>query len=218
MSKMSRQLSLSLGPVVAVAGLRALGATWRHAESGHAELSPLRQGPRCLYCFWHGKILPAVWHYRGLPIRALASRNHDGEIIARALMRLGFPDPARGSSSRGGATALRGLAEGLQREGHGLLTPDGPRGPRHQAQPGALMLASLTGLPLVPVGVASRRCLRLKSWDRFEVPLPFATNLFHFGAPLRVPPKASRAEIQALQQELQGHMERLGAEAERALR
>jgi len=201
-----------------VAGLRSLGLSWRHAESGHAELSPLRQGPRCLYCFWHGKLLSAVWHYRGLPIRALASRNHDGEIIARALMRLGFPDPARGSSSRGGATALRDLAQGLKSEGHGLLTPDGPRGPRHQAQAGVLMLASLTGLPLVPVGVASSRCFQLKSWDRFEVPKPFAKNLFHFGAPLRVPAQASHAQLKALQDALQSEMEQLGSQAERALR
>jgi lysophospholipid acyltransferase (LPLAT)-like uncharacterized protein len=217
MSELSRKLSLSLGPALAVAALRSLGATWRHAESGHAELSPLRQGPRCLYCFWHGKILPAVWHYRGLPIRALASRNHDGEVIARALMRLGFPDPARGSSSRGGSSALRDLAQGLKREGHGLLTPDGPRGPRHQAQPGVLMLASLTGLPLVPVGVASSRRLALKSWDRFEVPQPFAKNLFHFGAPLRVPAQASHAQLKVLQASLQADMERLDREAEAAL-
>ncbi len=218
MSRMSRQLSLAWGPGLAVAALRTLGATWRHAESGHAELSPLRQGPRCIYCFWHGVLLPAVWHYRGLPIRALASRNHDGEIIARALLRLGYPDPARGSSSRGGATALRDLAGSLTQQGHGLLTPDGPRGPRHRAQAGVLMLARLTGLPLVPVGVASSRCLRLRSWDRFEVPLPFARNLFHFGAPLAVPPQADHAELEALSLALQASMDRLSAAAERDLR
>jgi lysophospholipid acyltransferase (LPLAT)-like uncharacterized protein len=218
MSAMSQKMSLALGPGLAVAALRALGTTWVHAESGHAELSPLGKGPRCLYCFWHGVLLSAVWHYRGLPIRALASRNHDGEIIARALLKLGYPDPARGSSSRGGATALRDLATSLRAQGHGLLTPDGPRGPRHQAQAGVLMLARLTGLPLVPVGVASTRCLRLKSWDRFEVPLPFAKNLFHFGAPLWVPPQASHAELEALSLKLQASMESLSHAAERELR
>jgi lysophospholipid acyltransferase (LPLAT)-like uncharacterized protein len=79
------------------------------------------------------------------------------------------------------------------------------------------MLASLTGLPLVPVGVASSRRLALKSWDRFEVPQPFAKNLFHFGAPLRVPAQASHAQLKVLQASLQADMERLDREAEAAL-
>jgi lysophospholipid acyltransferase (LPLAT)-like uncharacterized protein len=218
MSAFSKRLTLALAPPLAVGVLRMLGASWRHIERGRTELSPLRD-PKAqrLFAIWHESILVAVWHYRGIDIRPMISRNYDGELIARAMDLLGFPKGARGSSSRGGSTALKDMAEGLRQGGNAILTPDGPRGPRHQAHSGVVVLGKLTGLPVVPVGVAVAPCLRLRSWDRFRLPLPFAKVCFHFGDPIHVAPDAGPEAVEALRLAFQAALLQANAEAEAAL-
>jgi lysophospholipid acyltransferase (LPLAT)-like uncharacterized protein len=103
----------------------------------------------------------------------------------------------RGSSSRGGAVALRGLARAVRAGEDVALVPDGPRGPACRLQAGIVSLAAATGAPVVPVGVAARPARRLGSWDRFMVPLPFARCAVVFGSALEVKRQDDREDARA---------------------
>jgi hypothetical protein len=133
------------------------------------------------------------------------SRSRDGEWTARLFARLGA-ETVRGSSSRGGATALRGLVRAA-RDGKDLaITPDGPKGPAERVQPGAVWLARLSGRPLLPVAFAARPCVRVGSWDRMIVPLPFSRGAFEYGELLWVPRRASGDELERCRRELEGRI------------
>ncbi len=137
-----------------------------------------------LVCFWHGRIAlsPACWPLdRAQEPRALISLSPDGQFIAGAVARLGFP-AIRGSSAKksdpakakGGATAFRDTLRWIAKGGGVAITPDGPRGPAEQMAEGTPLLAKASGTPVLFVGLAAKPCLRLKSWDAAVVPLPFA--------------------------------------------
>jgi lysophospholipid acyltransferase (LPLAT)-like uncharacterized protein len=180
-----QKLVLSLAPPLAVLILRGLAATWNIKEAGQNSTSPLAHPEQpYIYAVWHECALAAGF-YRDQPIHALASQSFDGELISRALVGLGWGDPARGSSSRGGSAGLSEMQGFLARGDHVLLTVDGPRGPRRLAKDGAVKLARLSGRPVVPVAFACRPEPRLKSWDRMVVPPPFARGVFWFGTELR---------------------------------
>lgn len=159
---------------------RALSATWRLRYEGRALLeAALREGPLVL-AFWHGEQLALLAAHRGLGLSPLVSWSADGELLARALPGLGY-GVIRGSSSRGGAEAMGEALALLARGGSPALAVDGPRGPRHQPKPGAARLAAASGRPLLFVVAEVSAALRLRSWDRFEIPLPFATVRIRYG-------------------------------------
>jgi lysophospholipid acyltransferase (LPLAT)-like uncharacterized protein len=147
---------------------------------------------RCIYAFWHETILvPTIFRVR---VRILISQHADGEMIAQACRFLGY-QVVRGSTTRGGGPAL--LA--LQRHGrtaHLVVTPDGPRGPRRRVQLGLILLASLTGLPIVAFGVGYSRAWRAQSWDRFAVPMPWSTANCVVTPALHVPARLNREELE----------------------
>jgi hypothetical protein len=188
--------------------IRALGSTLRYRLGGLDGLRAAREHSsdgRVIYCLWHGSLLPLLYLVRGRGLRVLVSRHRDGEIAARAALHLGLR-PVRGSTGRGGARALLEALRSAE-PGDLAITPDGPRGPRGRFQPGAILLAARAGLPLVPVGCAASRGWRLRSWDEFLLPAPFARIHVVVGEPLRVPRDAG-AELR----------ERLRARAEDLLR
>ena len=116
---------------------------------------------------------------------ALVSASRDGAFLAAILESFSVV-PVRGSTSRRGPQALVEM-KGLAEEGHHLaITPDGPRGPRYRVQPGVLGLARVTGFPIVPVAVNCPWRLNARSWDRFQIPLPFATCEIVLGEPLHI--------------------------------
>jgi lysophospholipid acyltransferase (LPLAT)-like uncharacterized protein len=116
----------------------------------------------------------------------LVSRHRDGEYITQVIHRLGY-GTVRGSTSRGGYRSLLEMAR-RGRAGQTLaITPDGPRGPRRETQPGAVLIAQRSGIPLVPLACAVSPCRRLSSWDRFVIPAPRARTVMGFGPPVRVP-------------------------------
>jgi lysophospholipid acyltransferase (LPLAT)-like uncharacterized protein len=147
---------------------------------------------RYVYCFWHDSLAGP------LKIRAkvkiLISQHADGELIAQVCERLGF-GTIRGSTTRGGAEALLDMIRGNHQSSHLAVTPDGPRGPRHKLQPGVILVASLSELAIVPVGVGYTHAWRAKSWDRFIVPIPLSTIVGVLGEPIHIPPKLNRAGI-----------------------
>jgi len=116
----------------------------------------------------------------------LVSLSEDGEVIAKALEGMGL-FPVRGSSSRRGREGLQELEEALRNGRSVALTPDGPRGPRHRAQMGAVALAARTGKPILPISSASRSAWVLGSWDSFQVPRPGTRAVITFGKPILVP-------------------------------
>lgn len=211
-------LGQKLVPPVGAWALRLLGATYRFREVDAASKTPFNNpAENFIYAFWHSQLLPACQHYRHPRIRVLVSRNLDGELMARAMVRLGYPDPVRGSTSRGASSAIKSLAAGVAAGEWAALFPDGPRGPARQAQTGALSVAKLTGRPVIPVGFAATPCLRLGSWDRMMIPLPFARGLFVFGEPLHVPADCGREKMETLRLKLQEDLDALTLRAEKSL-
>jgi lysophospholipid acyltransferase (LPLAT)-like uncharacterized protein len=176
--------------LVVSTALRALGWTWRIRTHGATLLSgALEQG--AVLAFWHGELMPMIYAHRDQRFAGMASRSRDGELLARIIQRLGYR-VLRGSTSRGGASALR-EAQRLLFEGVSpALAVDGPRGPRHQPAPGAVALAARAERPIVYGVCHAAPVIRLQSWDRFEIPLPFARIDIHYG--LMPPPKDSSRE------------------------
>lgn len=144
---------------------------------------PLHRG-RYIYLFWHESILGILGVRRPTNMTVLISLHRDGEFISQIAKRIGL-HVVRGSTTRGAYEALMDLAESA-RTNHILLTPDGPRGPRRKLQRGAILLASRTGLPIVPVGFGFANAWRARSWDRFAVPKPWSVVTAIAGYPIRV--------------------------------
>jgi len=199
--------------------LRAWAATWRVRSVVPPELDPLRRDrtQRFVYVLWHGSVLVPCHLYRGLGISIGSSEHRDGEIGARIARRFGFK-PIRGSSTRHGANLLRGMIEFARRDtGDIALTPDGPKGPYHRTKPGALFLAGAIGWPVVPIAFSARPSRRLKSWDRFMLPAPFARVGVATGEPLTVARRASEEELAHLCDETDRRLEATVARAEELL-
>ena len=168
-------------------------------------------GEHFILAFWHRHLLLMPYGYRGRRISVLVSQSRDGELIARTVARFGI-DASRGSSSRGGLAGMRSLLRKAEEGWDLAFTPDGPRGPASEVQPGVVLGAAATGLPIVPVAMAASRERRLRSWDRFLVPLPGAVVHFVYGEPLAV---ARRGDLDAAARELASRLAAAEAEAER---
>ncbi|MDE1171576.1 MAG: lysophospholipid acyltransferase family protein [Verrucomicrobium sp.] len=183
--------------------IKALFATLRFEVSG---LENIRHaGPR-LFVFWHDRLLLAPSIYRWIeprrPGMALISRSRDGETIARIISHFRI-EAGRGSTSKKGGMGLRALVRVIeQRQADVAITPDGPRGPRHEVKPGILQLAQWTGHPIIPIVYSTTPHWKLPSWDRFQIPKPFAKCRLAFGAPIRVPAEAGAEEVERLRKEL----------------
>ncbi|RME69971.1 MAG: DUF374 domain-containing protein [Planctomycetota bacterium] len=213
-----RQLLRWLGiHVVGGPLLRLWAATWRIEWEDEAAVRRLvDEGDPAILCFWHNRMLPFVRTHRGSGICVLVSRHGDGEVIARMIEKAGFRT-ARGSSSRGGAAALRALAKAV-RERHVAITPDGPRGPRYRMKPGALQLAALTGRPLVLASASAVSRWQLRSWDRFELPRPFSrirASVRPFSQP--VPEGADAETLERLRLAAERELAALTAATDRAV-
>ena len=133
---------------------------------------------------------------------AMVSASRDGGLLARILELFGV-QPVRGSSSRRGPQALREMVSWCARGYDLAITPDGPRGPCYEVQEGVISAAQLTGLPIVPVSYHLNWKIRPNSWDRFQVPLPFACCRVRIGEILRVPRAASEASREMLRRQLE---------------
>ena len=173
----------------------SLFLTVRIQTMGEEYLRPFRDaGTPVIFVFWHGRLLPLVHVHRGQGAVVLVSEHGDGEYVTRILRRLGF-GTVRGSSTRGGVRGLKGLIRAA-RGGHDLaVTPDGPRGPNREFKPGAVTVARMTGLPLIPIGVGGSAGWRADSWDRFLVPRPFSTVRVAYGPPCMVGRDAGEQEV-----------------------
>jgi lysophospholipid acyltransferase (LPLAT)-like uncharacterized protein len=193
--------------------IRLLSATvrFRPADSFTIHGSVLEKP--VIFCIWHNRLALCLMLYQryvarlhsGRRLAAMVSASRDGGMLARILDHFGV-QPVRGSSSRRGPQALLELTSWAERGYDLAITPDGPRGPRYIVQDGVVALAQLTGLPVVPVTyrLSWKYCLR--SWDRFQVPLPFSLCEWQLGNVIRVPREVTDAEREVLRQELEKAM------------
>jgi lysophospholipid acyltransferase (LPLAT)-like uncharacterized protein len=168
----------------------------------------VRQQP-VIFAIWHNRLLmlPRVFD-PSFPTRqsyGLISASRDGDFIARFIERSGY-GTIRGSSSRKGVIALRQLMDTLAADGNVLFTPDGPRGPVYQVSQGVIFVAQKSGAPIVPIHMEYSSCWRLKSWDRFVVPRPFATLRAKFGEPIRIAPLSEPQQFEDERLRLQNAM------------
>lgn len=213
---LSRRVQARLIAFVAYPLLAVLCRTyrWRIDGAGHYE-AVLDTGRQPILALWHGRILPGLHYFRNRGIVVITSQNFDGEWIAGILHKFGF-GTARGSSSRGGARALVQLRRDLAVGRPAAFTVDGPRGPARVVQPGAVFLAGATGQPILPYHIESDRYWTLKSWDRTQIPKPFATVALVIGAPMAVDDTREQT-LERRRADLQAALERLEAEAMRRL-
>lgn len=193
---------------------RAVTLTLRYRwedRSGFFERPPAGQA---IYAVWHNRLALCLEAYFGYARRrnrtaglaALVSASRDGALLAAILERFGV-QPVRGSSSRRGGQALVELVSWAERGYDLAITPDGPRGPRYVVQEGVIALAQLTGLPIIPAGYRLNWKLRLKSWDGFLVPLPFARCEFVIGRPVFVPRDADETRREQLRHRLEEELQ-----------
>ncbi len=178
--------------------LRFVYATMRWTREGQERAEGVwRAGGGAVLCFWHARIPLGPQSWPQAPerqeIRALISLSADGEFIAQAVARIGFP-AIRGSSTKkrdeavknkGGEQAFRDMLRWVKSGGAVAITPHGPRGPAEGMEKGTPVLAQITGAPVLLVGLASTPCLRLKTWDRTVIPLPFSRGAMVWDGPLR---------------------------------
>ncbi|MHB8521394.1 MAG: lysophospholipid acyltransferase family protein [Limisphaerales bacterium] len=193
--------------------IRSLAATLRFRWRDESGLFTGEPEHAVIFSIWHNRLALSLVIYRlyvqrrqrSRRLAAMVSASRDGGLLARILEHFGV-EPVRGSSSRRGPQALRELTTWSERGCNLAITPDGPRGPCYVVQDGVTALAQLSGLPIVPVSYHLSWKIRSKSWDRFQVPLPFAGVEVRLGAPIRVPPEASHAERERLRLQLENAM------------
>jgi len=168
---------------------------------------------KVIFSIWHNRLALSLMMYRRYVVRfaperrmaAMVSASRDGGLLARVLEHFSV-EPVRGSSSRRGPQALREMISWAERGYDLALTPDGPRGPCYQVQDGVVSTAQLTDLPIIPVSYHLNWKFRPKSWDRFQVPLPFARCRIRTGDIVRVPREATESERETLRQRLEETM------------
>ncbi len=199
---------------VGVYGLiRLLAATMRFRYQNLEKCFPGDTVQPVVFCIWHNRLALSLMAYKKGPQRrqparrmaAIVSASRDGAVVARLLELFGV-QPVRGSTSRRGPQALLELTTWAERGYDLAFTPDGPRGPRYVIQDGIIAVAQLTGLPIQPASYHLNWKIQAKSWDRFQIPLPFARVTVTMGEPIRVPREASSTERAALRKLLEERM------------
>jgi lysophospholipid acyltransferase (LPLAT)-like uncharacterized protein len=173
----------------------------------------LQLADRFIYSIWHENLLLPAARFGAPDLAVLISSHADGQMLGGLIKAMGM-EMVRGSTTRGGVEAVRQLVRPDVTWRNLAITTDGPRGPRRIVQPGAIYIASRTGMKIVPVGVGYHRPWRLKSWDRFAVPRPFARARCIAGEPIRVPPNLRTAGLEDYRAIVQAEMDRLNHAAE----
>jgi lysophospholipid acyltransferase (LPLAT)-like uncharacterized protein len=204
-----KRLEIRLADLLFYTLIKIVSFTTRYEVRGWEHYEAIaRQGFSGIHTLWHHCIFLSIpfWQRRGIVY--MTSQSFDGEYIARFLQRFGF-GAARGSSTRGGIGAMVEMARLLRAGVPVGFTVDGPKGPRHVAKMGAVRLAKKTGQPILPFNTTPARYWQAPSWDKFEVPVPFARALMEVAEPVHVPTDADEATLAAKLEELQSKMDEL---------
>jgi lysophospholipid acyltransferase (LPLAT)-like uncharacterized protein len=203
--------------------LGLIGIFWRTCRvakvlgAEHVDAA-LQKAPTLIPCYWHQhQLFCAKWLLadRRLKIGWLISPSVDGEIGAMLVRRV-QGHVIRGSSTATGAKALRDYYDALTKQGVSpVITPDGPRGPRFEFKPGAILLAQMSGRQILPMAYYARRAI-LFHWDKFVIPMPFTRIVIAIGEPVSVPRTLNAESLAALQLQLKTRLRELFGSAKRA--
>ena len=174
----------------------------------------IAEGKTFITCFWHGRLMMMsyAWPYER-SFHMLISSHADGQLIAKTINRLGF-DTLAGSTKHGGSSALRAMVRTLNNGGYVGITPDGPRGPRMRASNGAIALAKLSGVPILPLSYSASSWKMFKSWDRFILPTPFAKGIFIWGEPIEIAKDADDVVLEAARGQLENALTQITQQAD----
>ncbi|SHI57283.1 hypothetical protein SAMN02745165_00444 [Malonomonas rubra DSM 5091] len=180
----SDRLLLKLAPPLASLIIRLLYQMNRVEFVGEEHPKAIwNAGKHLILAFWHDQLLLMAMGYRGPGSKILISSSKDGELIARVMNFFG-QQAVRGSSSRGAKAAFKEMVALAKEDVDLVITPDGPKGPRHELKDGVVQLARLGGRPVVPMAFACSRGHRFASWDKFILPYPFGRVVYAFGEPV----------------------------------
>ena len=166
-----------------------------------------------VWALWHGRQFLLYRYDPGQPLTIITSPSRDGRLQAAVVRRFGM-QTVEGSSSRGGAKALVGIIRAVRAGRRGCIAVDGPRGPAYSVKAGVLLVAQKTGGVVLPLVASARRGLRLRSWDRFFIPMPFTRAVVIVGQPVQVPPELDHAGLEPLRARLEADMQAMTAEAD----
>ena len=165
--------------------------------------------PPAIYCVWHNRLAVTMEIYKNIRLSnatpglaVMVSASKDGGLLA-AVLKCFKVQPVRGSTSRRGRQALLELTSWAQNGYDLAITPDGPRGPCYVVQDGVISLAQLTGFPIIPVSYHLSWKIRAKSWDSFQIPIPFSRCEMIYEKPIRIPRDATDQQRDVARQELE---------------
>jgi lysophospholipid acyltransferase (LPLAT)-like uncharacterized protein len=173
---------------------------WENWEAATGE------GQIPIYAFWHNRVFLATYFWQKRRIVVMTSQSFDGEYIARFIQRFGY-GAARGSSTRGAVGAIIEMARLMRAGSPTAFTIDGPKGPRYIAKMGAVLLAKKTGQPILPFTITARHWEAKRSWDGFQVPLPFSRARVNIAPPMYVPADADESSLAAKRDDLQAALD-----------
>jgi len=171
-------------------------------------LKHLESGGKMIVALWHQRILAVMGYARRFGIyepSVMISQSRDGEMIADVYRRFNFR-PVRGSNSRGGKQALAEMVASLADRQIAVHVLDGPRGPKGVVKPGLIVMAQLSGIPIVPIYITSNRAWVLNSWDRTMIPKPFSTIMFRWGDPVYIPQDLDSDSFENIRRQIEKQM------------
>ncbi len=218
-----RRLYYFLGLPVLRGVMRLLWWTYRVEKVIGAETAEriVADGRAYAPCYWHQHHVLCTnmirrWIARGFRASFLVSASVDGEVPAR-IARAWGAEVIRGSANQTGALVLRDMREALKRGVSIITTADGPSGPKYEFKAGAVLMARIAGVPLVPLACAADRAWYLDRWDDFMIPKPFARVVLAIGPPLPVPPDTPLERIEEFRLQMQESIMSLMAASKEAL-
>ena len=218
MTPMRRLIYTVTAPLI-VGLIRLLWWTYRFDIQGDGGLRELAtEGRPMVLAFWHGDLFMMPWYLSrltelGVGVTYLVSPSMDGEYAVKLLNVIGGRT-VRGSATRSGTKAIRGLYRVIvKQKGSPVVAADGPKGPRHRCKKGAVVLGQLTDAEIVPLAAAPHRAIRMGTWDRLPIPLPFTRVAVEVGEPIEVPKDLTDDEVEVHRQRLEERINDLGERA-----
>ncbi len=206
-----QRLAIRLIGAVVYVLINLLGKTIRFETEGWENFDKtIESNPAFVGAFWHDCTFSFAYFWRNRGFVSMVSRSFDGEYLARILQRFGC-GVIRGSSNDGGRAAFAGMIR-LLRKGFSInFAIDGPRGPRHIAKLGTILLAKKSGMPIIPFWVDAKKSWTAGSWDKLQIPKPFTRVKVYVSAPIFVSSDADKKVLEDKRQELQSKLDELVA-------
>ncbi len=205
-----RRIGAALLPIFAPLLVKLLSWTWRIERLGEDNYREVREAEGTLFAIWHGRMLVGLAPHRSHGLTVLVSPSDDGSLIKSLLRRFDF-GVVRGSSSKGGARALRELVGLLREGGRIVITPDGPRGPHQGMNEGLAWMAKATGFPVLACGLVCDRAWHLPSWDQFTIPKFGARIAVVYGPGMTLSRRSTEEELRTFTRQIRASL--LDAEA-----